>query len=57
MNIIFLALPIAIIIGSIFLFGFLWAVLKGQYDDMDTPAHRMLIDDEMTTKIIERNSV
>lgn len=46
MNIIFLILPIAIIIGTFFLGGFLWAVSRGQYDDTETPAHRMLLDDE-----------
>jgi cbb3-type cytochrome oxidase maturation protein len=32
--------------GLIFLIAFIWAVKKGQLDDLETPAHRMLFDDK-----------
>ncbi len=45
MNIIFLTLGISIAIALVFLSAFIWAVKKGQYDDLTTPSERMLLDD------------
>lgn len=46
MEIITLLIPMAIILGALFLGGFIWMARSGQYDDLDTPAHRMLLDDQ-----------
>lgn len=46
MSIIYLILPIALLLAGASVAGFLWAAKKGQYDDLDTPPLRMLIDDE-----------
>jgi cbb3-type cytochrome oxidase maturation protein len=46
MNVIYLLLPFAILLGLFFIGLFIWATKKGQYDDLDTPALRMLFDDE-----------
>ena len=44
--------PAALIIAVVFVVAFIWATKKGQYDDLDTPAHKILIEDEKTkTKI------
>ncbi len=48
MNIIFLTLGVSIAIGAVFLIAFIWAAGKGQYDDLETPSHRMLLDDYET---------
>jgi len=45
MNIIFLTLGVSIAIALVFLSAFIWAVKKGQYDDLTTPSERMLLDD------------
>lgn len=45
MNIIFLTLGVSILIAIVFLAAFIWAAGKGQYDDLETPSHRMLLDD------------
>lgn len=39
-------IPIAIGLGLLGLFAFLWSVRSGQYDDLDGAAVRILIDDE-----------
>lgn len=39
-----------LLIGSAFLCLFLFALKKGQFDDMQTPAHKMLLDDEEEEK-------
>lgn len=43
--VIFLAV-FMILLGSIFLGAFLFSIRKGQFDDLETPAHKILLDDE-----------
>lgn len=45
MEILVVLLPLALLLGGVFLGFFLWAVRKGQYDDVETPRYRMLLDD------------
>ncbi len=45
MTILYVIIPIAIILVSFFVIFFLWAVKDEQFDDLETPAHKMLIDD------------
>ena len=45
MEIIIVLLPLALGLGALFLGFFLWAVKKGQYDDVETPRYRMLLDE------------
>ncbi len=46
MNILILMIPLALILGGGFVAAFIWATKKGQFDDLDTPAHRILHDNE-----------
>ena len=41
---------ISLLVALGFLISFLWAVRSGQYDDADTPAIRMLLDDHDSLK-------
>lgn len=50
MNIILLMIPMALVLGVGFVTAFIWATSKGQFDDLETPAHRMLNDDENERK-------
>lgn len=50
MNIVFFLLPFALFLGLGFAGVFIWGVRNGQYDDLETPAHRILIDDERKKK-------
>ena len=45
MGIIFMLIGISSLVAIVFLIAFLYAVKSGQYDDMETPARRMLLDD------------
>jgi cbb3-type cytochrome oxidase maturation protein len=49
-NVIWFLLPVSILLGLSFLIAFIWSVRKGQLDDMETPAYRMLLDDEKVNK-------
>lgn len=46
MSVIYLVLPLAIILAGIFVAAFIWATRSGQYDDLDSPAVRMLNDED-----------
>lgn len=50
MSIIYIALPVSLLIAFGALWGVLWAIRSGQYDDVDTPAIRMLHDDTEVSK-------
>ena len=44
MNVVFILLPIAILLGGVFLVLFLLAAKGGQFDDLDDPPKRILKD-------------
>lgn len=46
METIFVLLPLALLIAAIAVGFFIWAAKTGQFDDLDTPAVRILFDDE-----------
>ncbi|KEA62781.1 Type cbb3 cytochrome oxidase biogenesis protein CcoS, involved in heme b insertion [Marinobacterium lacunae] len=46
MSIVYLLIPIAIILASIAVWAFFWSVNSGQYDDLESPAHSILYDDD-----------
>ena len=46
MDIIYLLLPIALIIVLIIIGVFFWAVKSDQFEDMEGPAYRILMDDD-----------
>lgn len=45
MEIVYLMLPTALAMGAAFVAAFIWASRRGQFDDLDTPAIRILFDD------------
>lgn len=46
METIFVLLPLALLIAAVAVGFFIWAARTGQFDDLDTPAVRILFDDE-----------
>ena len=46
MEVLLLILPFALLISIAFIASFIYAVRSGQYDDLETPAYRALLDDE-----------
>ena len=46
MDIIYLLLPVALIIVIIIIAIFFWAVKSDQFEDMEGPAYRILMDDD-----------
>ena len=46
MNGLAVLIPVALGLGMVGLFAFFWALKRGQFDDLDGAAARILIDDE-----------
>lgn len=46
MSVLYIAVPLALVVALIAVIAFVIQVRTGQYDDLETPAHRMLFDDE-----------
>ncbi|MFK0382649.1 cbb3-type cytochrome oxidase assembly protein CcoS [Agrobacterium sp. NPDC090273] len=44
MNMLIYLMPVALFLGGLGLFAFLWSLKAGQYDDMDGAAWRVLDD-------------
>ncbi|MGE8498495.1 MAG: cbb3-type cytochrome oxidase assembly protein CcoS [Pseudomonas sp.] len=46
MSALYILIPVALGLVAFAIWLFFWAVDSGQYDDLDGPAHSILLDDE-----------
>ncbi|MCW8899912.1 MAG: cbb3-type cytochrome oxidase assembly protein CcoS [Gammaproteobacteria bacterium] len=46
MEILYILIPLGLLVLGVAIWGFIWAVKTGQFDDMEGPAHRILMDDD-----------
>lgn len=46
MEILYILIPVSIILVTLAIAIFSWAVKSGQYDDLEGPAHSILFDDD-----------
>ena len=46
MEIIYLLIPISLLLLALIVWILFWAVRNGQFDDMEGPAHRILMDED-----------
>lgn len=44
MNVLFLLIPVSLVLLVLAVAVFFWAVRSGQFDDLETPAYRVLMD-------------
>ncbi|HKO47379.1 MAG TPA: cbb3-type cytochrome oxidase assembly protein CcoS [Polyangiaceae bacterium] len=51
MSIIFLILPVTLLLSTVAVVAFAWATRSGQFDDLETPAVRLLHDDSERPKL------
>ncbi|MFP5458143.1 MAG: cbb3-type cytochrome oxidase assembly protein CcoS [Bacteriovoracia bacterium] len=49
MEVMIVLVPLALLLGLVFIGSFVWMTMKGQYDDLETPRLRMLLDDKKST--------
>ena len=46
MNIIFLLIPLSLVLLIAAVWAFFWAIRSGQFDDLDSPAWSVVMDDD-----------
>jgi cbb3-type cytochrome oxidase maturation protein len=46
MSVVYVIFPLAILLAAVAVAAFIWATRHGQFDDLESPRHRMLLDDE-----------
>ncbi len=49
MNILLMLVPLSLVLLGVAVAAFVWAVKRGQFDDLDTPALDILEDDDRPT--------
>ncbi len=47
MEIIYFLMPIALLLGGAFVIAFILATKSGQYDDLETPKHKIFLEPEI----------
>ena len=47
MDILFLLIPLAVVLAFLIGAAFVWSVRSGQFDDLEAPAQRLLMDDDL----------
>ena len=53
MSVLYLVVPLALLVVGAAVWAYVWASARGQFDDLDTPALRMLRDDG---EIVQRDA-
>lgn len=46
MEIIYLLIPLSLVLIGAMVWIFIWAINSGQFDDLEGPAHQILMDDD-----------
>lgn len=46
MSVMYVLVPVALFVVGLAVLAYVWAARRGQFDDLETPAMRMLHDDE-----------
>ena len=46
MDILFLLIPVSILVLIVAIWAFVWAVKSGQFEDLEGPAYRIIMDDD-----------
>lgn len=46
MEIVYLLVPLAVLLVGVVIWALLWSIRNGQFDDLEGPAYRILMDDE-----------
>jgi cbb3-type cytochrome oxidase maturation protein len=46
LEILYLLIPLSMVLVALIVGAFLWAIRSGQFEDLEGPAHRVLLDDD-----------
>jgi cbb3-type cytochrome oxidase maturation protein len=55
MDVLYLLIPISLVMIGLIIGVFLWAIKSGQFDDLEGPAHEILMDnDEVASSAMDQ---
>jgi cbb3-type cytochrome oxidase maturation protein len=57
MDILYLLIPLSVVLVFVIAVFFWWSLRDGQYDDLEGPGHRILMDDDRATTTSEGDKV
>ena len=57
MDILYLLIPLSLVLVFVIATLFWWSLKSGQYEDLEGPGHRVLMDDDMTDVLTKRSTV
>ena len=57
MDILYLLIPLSLVLVFIIATLFWWSLKSGQYEDLEGPGHRVLMDDDRTDSLKDRSTV
>jgi len=46
MEVLYLFVPLSLLVMGLLIYAAIWNIRNNQYEDMDSPAHRILMDDD-----------
>ena len=49
MGVLLILIPVSLLLAGVALGGCVWAIRSGQYDDVQTPAERLPLEDKIST--------
>lgn len=54
MDILFLLIPLSLVLVALVVAALVWAIRSGQFEDLEGPAHRILLDDDESPEVPPR---
>ena len=57
MDILYLLIPLSLVLVFVIAALFWWSLKSGQYEDLEGPGHRVLMDDDRTEPLKNRSTV
>ena len=57
MDILYLLIPLSLVLVFVIAALFWWSLKSGQYEDLEGPGHRVLMDDDRTDALKNRSTV
>ncbi len=57
MEILFILIPLGILILAVMVAAFFWAIKSGQFEDMEGPAYKILMDDDDPLDPIQQKKI
>ncbi len=56
MSSLYLLIPLALVLVGVSVWAFFWAVRRSQFDDLDSPALQILLDDDRAPPPVAKSS-